>query len=110
MLHKRNIPDPSLSAPVKMYERIEIKLILSKEMTQSVQINDCVRQGCPLSLSLSGTLQHIARSKCFQNDTRSIDRGIQITRNRGNKNPSVCRRLGNSRRITDFITKVCTQI
>jgi len=49
ILHKRNIPNPLLSALTKIYEHNEIKIMINNKMTQSVEIDRGVRQGCPLS-------------------------------------------------------------
>jgi hypothetical protein len=48
--HKRNIPN--ISALTKICEHNEIKIMINNKMTQSVEINRGVCQGCPLSPTL----------------------------------------------------------
>jgi len=52
ILHKRNIPDPVLSALTKIYEHIEIKIMINNKTIQSAEINRGVRQGCHLCPTL----------------------------------------------------------
>jgi hypothetical protein len=68
ILYKGNIPDPLLSALIKIYKHNEIEIRLENKMAQSVEINGRVRQGCPLSQILCNV--HI--KECFQNGTQTI--------------------------------------
>jgi hypothetical protein len=68
ILHKRNIPEPLLSALVKIYKYNEIKTRLDNKMSQSVEINKDACQGCPLS----STLFNIYTNKILPESTQTI--------------------------------------
>jgi hypothetical protein len=78
ILHKKNIADPLLSALDKIYEHNEIKIKLDNKMTQSVEINRGVHQGCPLSPTLFNTYINKILPEW---NTNNIG-GIQLTRNK----------------------------
>jgi hypothetical protein len=77
ILHKRNMPDPLLQALIKIYEHNEIRR-LENRMTQSIEINRAVCQGCPLSPALLNI--HI-NEKLSELNPDNITR-IQLRRNK----------------------------
>jgi hypothetical protein len=48
ILQERYIPNPLLTAIIKIYENIEIKIKLDVTLTQPIKINTGVQQGCPV--------------------------------------------------------------
>ena len=52
ILQERYIPNPLLTAIIKIYENIEIKIKLDVTLTQPIKINTGIQQGCLLTPSL----------------------------------------------------------
>ena len=59
MLHEINIPNPLLTAIIKLYDNNEIKIKVDVTLAQPIKISKGVRQGCALLPTLFNICIHI---------------------------------------------------